>query len=286
MPKEISNRDTDGVQDPYSALTPNLTVLDNIGEVARIHGGGTKEEVEGRVRELVDLVHLRDEIMSKYPHQLSGGQRQRVAIARALAVMPSFLILDEPFSALDVSTQAQIVNLLMELQQKLGLTYLLISHDLRLVQHMSDTIGVMYLGRLVEVLPAAAFHGCTHPYSRMLLAAVPNADPNSVSETCLCRANSRVPFIPHRVARSIPDAGLLKTSAGRSDPVCVALVPSTLRPATWQLPNRTPDVGGAPSGRFGIILVIVAVLLLATMDALLKWMVARYPVCKSFSCGT
>ena len=183
-------------QDPYSALTPNLTVMDNIGEVARIHGGGTREEVAARVRELVDLVHLRGEIMTKYPHQLSGGQRQRVAIARALAVMPSFLILDEPFSALDVSTQAQIVNLLLELQQKLGLTYLLISHDLRLVQHMSDTIGVMYLGRLVEVLPAAAFHRCTHPYSRMLLAAVPNADPNSVSEDVPVRGELPSPIHP------------------------------------------------------------------------------------------
>ncbi len=183
-------------QDPYSALTPNLKVIDNIGEVARIHGGGTKEDVAARVRELIDLVHLTGEIMMKYPHELSGGQRQRVAIARALAVMPSFLILDEPFSALDVSTQAQIVNLLLELQQKLGLTYLLISHDLRLVQHMSDTIGVMYLGRLVEVLPAASFHTCTHPYTKMLLAAVPSADPNGASEDVPVRGELPSPINP------------------------------------------------------------------------------------------
>ena len=165
-------------QDPYGSLNPRLTVGDTLREVLRVHGLGRGRAATDRVLELLDTVGLRPFHAARYPHEFSGGQRQRVGIARALAVEPDFIICDEPVSALDVSVQAQVLNLLDRLQQRLGLAYLFIAHDLSVVEHMSDRIAVMYLGRIVEIGPGQMVVGAArHPYTRALLSAVPVPEP-------------------------------------------------------------------------------------------------------------
>lgn len=167
-------------QDPYDSLNPRLRASDIIEEPLIIHRVGTRLERGVRVAELCTLVGLELAVLPRYRHELSGGQRQRIALARALALNPSFIIADEPVSALDASIQAQVINLLMELQKRLTLTYLLIAHDLRLVRHVCDRIAVMYLGRLVEVAPASELFGSPHhPYTQALLAAMPAVDPTA-----------------------------------------------------------------------------------------------------------
>jgi peptide/nickel transport system ATP-binding protein len=166
-------------QDPYASLNPRMTVGDILDEPLVIHGLGDRPARQKRVAELLDVVGLRPEVASRYPHEFSGGQRQRVGIARALAVEPRFIVADEPLSALDVSIQAQIVNLLVELQRERKLTYLFISHDLKIVQHLCDRVAVMYLGRVVEEARAADLYARPlHPYSVALLSAVPEIDPD------------------------------------------------------------------------------------------------------------
>lgn len=165
-------------QDPFSSLNPRLSVGDIIGRVLKIHGMGNAQEREDRVKELLSLVGLSPFHIRRYPHEFSGGQRQRIGIARALALNPKFIVLDEPVSALDVSIQAQIVNLLEELQEKFNLTYLFISHGLNVVRHISDRVGVMYLGKLVELADAdTLFEAHKHPYTQALIAANPIANP-------------------------------------------------------------------------------------------------------------
>jgi oligopeptide transport system ATP-binding protein len=166
-------------QDPYSSLNPRMTVREIVGEAIRIHKlAATKSDEEARIAELLKKVGLRPETMDRYPHEFSGGQRQRIGIARALAVEPEFIVCDEPISALDVSIQAQIVNLLLELQESMGLSYLFISHDLKVVEHVSHRVAVMYLGRIVEQAPVDLLFGDPrHPYTRSLLAAVPRLAP-------------------------------------------------------------------------------------------------------------
>ena len=166
-------------QDPFGSLNPRMKALDIIGEPLLVHGlAGDRTTYGKRVRELMDRVGLLPDMADRYPHEFSGGQRQRIGIARALALEPSLIICDEPVSALDVSIQAQVVNLLMDLQEELGLTYLFIAHDLAVVRHISNRIGVMYLGRLVEVAERdELFDNPRHPYTQALLAAVPIPDP-------------------------------------------------------------------------------------------------------------
>ena len=167
-------------QDPYSSLNPRMRVGAIVEEPLVIHKTGAKAERRARVAELFELVGLDPSQLSRYPHQFSGGQRQRIGLARALALNPSFIIADEPVSALDVSVQAQVVNLLMDLQQRLKLTYLFIAHDLRLVRHICDRVAVMYLGKIVEMGPAERlFEAPAHPYTKALLSAIPVPDPDA-----------------------------------------------------------------------------------------------------------
>ncbi len=167
-------------QDPYASLDPRMTVGDIVGEPLDIyHAYESKAERREKILELLNLVGLNSEHMNRYPHEFSGGQRQRVSIARSMALRPDFMVCDEPISALDVSIQAQVINMLMELQQKLNMTYLFIAHDLNVVRHISRRVGVMYLGSLVEVCDAnELYKNPLHPYTQALLSAIPIPDPN------------------------------------------------------------------------------------------------------------
>ena len=186
--KEFRKKATMVFQDPYSSLNPRMTVSDIIAEPLDIHGlCKTKAERRDRVLELMDYVGLNSEHASRYAHEFSGGQRQRIGIARSLAVNPEFIVCDEPVSALDVSIQAQVINMFDELQDKLGLTYLFIAHDLLVVRHISDRIAVMYLGKMVELADAKEIYdNPLHPYSKSLISAVPIPDPK------IARANQRI----------------------------------------------------------------------------------------------
>jgi ABC-type oligopeptide transport system ATPase subunit len=191
-------------QDPYSSLNPRMRARHIVEEPLVIHKIGDRARRRERVAELFRLVGLNPAHLERYPHQFSGGQRQRIGLARALALNPSFVILDEPVSALDVSVQAQVVNLLMDLQQQLKLTYLFIAHDLRLVEHICTRVAVMYLGKIVEMGPAAAlFVSPQHPYTKALLSAIPVPDPDAPRQ--------RIVLDPAAVNR---DAALRQIAAG------------------------------------------------------------------------
>jgi len=165
-------------QDPYASLNPRMTIKDIVGEPMLVNGIAKGLELRQRVLELLLMVGLTEDHMNRFPHEFSGGQRQRIGVARALALNPEFIVLDEPTSSLDVSVQAQTLNMLQDLQKKLGLTYLFISHNLSVIKHMSDKIAVMYLGKIVEIAPKAElFKSQLHPYTRALFAAIPIPDP-------------------------------------------------------------------------------------------------------------
>jgi len=184
-------------QDPYGSLNPRMRVAGIVGEGLAIHRLGTRAQRAARVRELLHLVGLPAEAAERYPHEFSGGQRQRIGIARALAVEPSFIVADEAVSALDVSIQAQILNLLRDLQGRLGLTLLFISHDLRVVEHLSDRVAIMYLGRIVEIGPRERVYADPrHPYTRALLSAVPVVDPGARHERTILPGELPSPLAP------------------------------------------------------------------------------------------
>jgi len=184
-------------QDPYASLNPRMRVGEIIGEGLRIHGLAKGRDLKARVLELLTRVGLRGEYFGRYPHEFSGGQRQRIGIARALAVNARFIIADEAVSALDVSIQAQILNMMLDLQQELGLTYLFISHDLRVVEHVSDRVAVMYLGKIVEIAPAGKLYSVSqHPYTQALLSAVPVPDPNRKGTRTVLQGDVPSPINP------------------------------------------------------------------------------------------
>ena len=171
-------------QDPYASLDPRMTVGEIIGDPLDVHKMYQGKDRTDRIKELIELVGLKPDHINRYPHEFSGGQRQRIGIARALAVEPEFIVCDEPISALDVSIQAQVVNMLEELQEKFGLTYLFISHDLSMVRHISHKVGVMYLGNLVEIADVDELYtNMQHPYTQALLSALPIPDPDLAEQT-------------------------------------------------------------------------------------------------------
>lgn len=173
-------------QDPFSSLNPRLSVERIVAEPLVIHHIGDRKSRRARVKELMEVVGLSAQVMDRYPHEFSGGQRQRIGIARALALNPKFIVCDEPVSALDVSVQAQVINLMQDLQKELGLTYLFIAHDLSVVEHISSRIGVMYLGRMIELTTSEElYENPKHPYTEALLSAIPYADPDMEQEEIL-----------------------------------------------------------------------------------------------------
>lgn len=220
--KKFREKATMVFQDPYSSLNPRMTVSDIIGEPLEVHKlYENKKEREEKILELMDHVGLNSEHAARYAHEFSGGQRQRIGIARSLAVNPDFIVCDEPVSALDVSIQAQVINMFDELQEKLGLTYLFIAHDLLVVRHISDRIAVMYIGKMVELADAETIYTRPlHPYSQSLLSAVPVPDPK------IARANKRIVLkgdIPSPL--NAPSGCPFRTRCQYAKPICAEQVP-------------------------------------------------------------
>jgi len=211
-------------QDPFASLNPRMTVAAVLNEVLLVHKLGEPKERQKRVLELLEMVGLDRKYQNRYPHEFSGGQRQRIVIARALAVEPEMIICDEPVSALDVSIQAQIINLLEELQERLDLTYLFISHDLGVVRHISNRIAVMYLGKIVEMAGRdELFENPSHPYTKALLSAIPVGDPDIVSEKILLEGDIPSPVNPPSGCRFHTRCYMVKDICSQVEPPFVAI---------------------------------------------------------------
>ncbi|EHL71439.1 TPA: ABC transporter ATP-binding protein [Bacillus cereus] len=207
-------------QDPYASLNPSMNVFQIISEPMNIHGSYEKEEQKEIILDLLKKVGLKEEHLYRYPHEFSGGQRQRISIARALSVKPDFILCDEPISALDVSVQAQVVNMLQDIQEETGVTYLFIAHDLSMVRHISDRIGVMYLGNIVEIADSEDLYTKpAHPYTQALLSSMPEPDPTNIGKERIilqgevpsplnspsgCKFRTRCKFATEKCAQEVP----------------------------------------------------------------------------------
>ncbi len=213
-------------QDPYSSLNPRMTLLQIVGEPLLVNGVAKGGELQDRVAELLRVVGLRPEYMTRYPHAFSGGQRQRIGVARALALNPQLVVCDEPVSALDVSIQAQTLNLLQDLQEQFGLTYLFVSHDLSVVEHISDRVAVMYVGKLVESATTdALFQHPLHPYTEALLSAVPKPDPRLRTESIVLQGDVADPANPPRGCYFHPRCQYATEQCKVEEPVLRELAP-------------------------------------------------------------
>ena len=225
-------------QDPFSSLNPRMTVMDIVSEPLVIHGLMKGPELNRRVRELLEAVGLKMQHMNRYPHAFSGGQRQRIGIARALALQPKLIVADEPVSALDVSIQAQVINLLKDLQKQFQLTYLFIAHDLSVVEHISDRVAVMYLGNVVELASADQLYTCPlHPYTEALLSAVPRSDPDQVTGRILLAGDVPSPANPPSGCKFHPRCRYAKD-------ICQSTIPQwvELKPEHWVACHRAGEL--------------------------------------------
>jgi oligopeptide transport system ATP-binding protein len=219
-------------QDPFASLSPRRTVGQTIREPLDVHSVGRRAEREQRVEELLDVVGMSSKVRDRYPHEFSGGQRQRIGIARALALNPKFIVADEPVSALDVSVQSQVLNLIADLQREYGIAFLFISHDLAVVQHVSDEIGVMYLGKLVEVAAATdLYREPRHPYTKALLSAIPIPDPKSRKQRIELTGDIPSPMNP-------PAGCPFHTRCPDAKPVCSSVAPPTVNLGSGTLPHH------------------------------------------------
>ena len=221
-------------QDPFSSLDPRMSVRDTIAEPLKIYGlAKSKEEIEKRVEAMMDTVGLSKRFINSYPHEMAGGRRQRIGIARALILDPCFIVCDEPVSALDVSIQAQILNLMQDLKREKGLTYLFITHDMSVVKHISDTICVMYLGKIVETSSTRAlFRDPTHPIRRPCSAPSPSRTSTSSASASCCAASCLRPSTPSRAAASRPAATTPPSAAAAKIRCCARSSPGITWPVT------------------------------------------------------